>query len=99
MTEQNKAPAAAQEHQYPPPVIQYAQPYNGTYPPPPPPGTAPYPPYFYPPPGEGNHGENGQNGMPPGAYMMLAPPGVVYVHPPPPQGQCMYINSVTLSLF
>ncbi|RXW19250.1 hypothetical protein EST38_g6592 [Candolleomyces aberdarensis] len=86
MTEQTKTPAPAQDHPYPQPVLPYPQAYNGAYPPPPP-GTAPYPPYFYPPPTEGSHSENGQNAMPPGPYMMLAPPGVVYVHQPPPQGQ------------
>ncbi|KAF6764160.1 hypothetical protein DFP72DRAFT_840267 [Ephemerocybe angulata] len=87
MTEQNKAPAPSPEHPYPPVMPYPPQAYSGAYPPPPPPGTAPYPPYFYPPPGDANHGgENGQNGLPPGAYMMLAPPGVVYMHPPP-QGQ------------
>lgn len=86
MTEQNKAPAPTPEHPYPPVMPYPPQAYSGAYPPPPPPGTAPYPPYFYPPPGDASHGgENGQNGLPPGAYMMLAPPGVVYMHPP--QGQ------------
>ncbi|TFK20893.1 hypothetical protein FA15DRAFT_682333 [Coprinopsis marcescibilis] len=99
MTEQNKSTNGAQEQPYPPPVqVPYPQPYAGPYPPPP--GAGPYPPgpYFaYPPaPADGNHGENGQNVVPPGPYMMFGPPGVVY-YPQPPQGQAFPAPPVSAS--
>ncbi|KAK2461144.1 hypothetical protein APHAL10511_006671 [Amanita phalloides] len=89
----NKAAAASQEHVYPPPVVAFTpQAFNGaTYASPPPPGAYPPPFFAYPPPPDGNHGENGQNGVPPPGppYMMAfppPPPGMVYAFPPP-QGQ------------
>lgn len=93
----NETEPAVQEHTHSPPVVPFAPQLLG--------GAThvtsqlgSYPPHFfaYAPPSDGNHTENGPNGVPPTAppYMIpFPPPGMVYAFPPP-QGQGKLIRGI-----
>ncbi|KAF8325679.1 hypothetical protein F5887DRAFT_247418 [Amanita rubescens] len=87
----SQAESAAQDHSYPPSVVNFSPQLLGgathvTVPP-----IGAYPPHFfaYAHPQDGNNTENGPNGVPnhiPPYMIPLPPPGMVYAFPPP-QGQ------------